>query len=113
MDCYERFHIPIGTGDHIINLLMNRTKDQPRVTLEFEPQTVPGRFLTVKMSQGRKHLRMYVHAENFEFFGTILKEMDQKIMETEETKPDLQQLIDAYEQELSILKEQLHGEEGL
>ena len=79
MDYSEHVHIPIGTGDHIINLLMNRTKDQPRVTLEFEPQFVPGHCLTVSMSYGHKHLRKYVHAENFEIFGTILKEMDREI----------------------------------
>lgn len=108
---YERIHIPIGTGDHLIEILMNRTEDQPRVTIEFEPQTVRDRCLTVKLSHGRKHLKKLVHVENFEIFGTVLREMDREIMDMEERKPDLQALIDAYEQELSYLKERLHDEE--
>lgn len=110
---YERIHIPIGTGDHLIEVLMNRTEDQPRVTIEFEPQTVRSRCLTVKLSHGRKHLKRYVLVENFEVFGMILKELDREIEEFEPEKPDLQALIDAYEQELSYLKERLHDEEGI
>lgn len=76
MEHSERIHIPIGTGDHLLELLMNRQKEKPRVTIECEPSN---RYLTVTMTDGRKHLAKYVHVENFEVFGMILKEMDREI----------------------------------
>lgn len=75
----NRIRVPIGTGDHLIELLMNRPKDLPRVTIECEPQSRQTRYLTVRMVHEGKRLEKYVHIENFEIFGTILKEMDREI----------------------------------
>lgn len=79
----DKMHVPIGTGDHVIDLMLNRAKEKPQVSLKCLPET--GSILVTMMDDMMVvATHRTIFPEEFKHFGHVLDEMEKELLDRKE-----------------------------
>lgn len=76
-------HIPIGTGDHVLDLMLGRPKNRARIILKSVPESD---YILVTVVDDLEVVAEHrkVTPEDFRRFGHILDEMEKELLDRKE-----------------------------